>query len=553
MRKYCLILLLFASLGILSGKSYYVKDFVSTIDVNLDGSLNIEESMSYNFEGGPFRWVNRDVKAPRNGFITLETAYVDGKEISLGDEAGEITVKRSDHLKTKFNLANISDQVMRFTLKYKVFNALEQKGKKAVLNWLPLPDRYNFLIKKGKVTLNFPAQIPMYDIVSFLDEVEGVTYEEVDNSLVCSFQNLKGKSFKVKSNLPLEAMTLKSYTSPNKEASLIERYPHYGGYITFYKYLIAGVILFLMYVIFVLIKRYNLQIKNLPKITKLPSQKHPALVARILQVGSEDINLIPVLMHMAIKQLIAFTQITNKKGKAIKDYYVDIASDLSQADELDLAYLHFLKKEEMRKKKRIELKSLVSNSYRYKKDLLGVLSKKFEETGFVDVQRKKKYYKKIISFFILLILGVISTILGAIFFTKGYALAPIPAFIIISYWVYMMLHLDDKSILSPIGLSRWEEWKAFKKYIAKALKNKAQELNPHDSEKLFPYILVMGYGQQYLRYFKKKNIDLNFPNLGEIADDMEALNTLITVVVVTSATSGGSAGATSGGGGAGAG
>jgi len=63
----------------------------------------------------------------------------------------------------------------------------------------------------------------------------------------------------------------------------------------------------------------------------------------------------------------------------------------------------------------------------------------------------------------------------------------------------------------------------------------------------------MGYGQQYLRYFKKKNIDLNFPNLGEIADDMEALNTLITVVVVTSATSGGSAGATSGGGGGGAG
>jgi Ca2+/Na+ antiporter len=551
MRKYYLILLFLGTIGLLIGKSYYVKDFISNIDVNLDGSLNIEESMSYQFDKNPFRWVNRDVRSPRKGFILLEEALIDGKLLKMGSGPGTISLKKSDHLKVKFNLANISDQLVKFTLKYKVYNALVTKGEKAVLAWTPLPDRYKFQIIKGKVIINFPDQIPVSKIVKFLEEVDGVTYKEEGNSLICSFKNLSGESFEIESNLPLDEMQLITYPSPQKSSSLEDSYPNYSSYISLYKFLILGLILFLIYVIFVLIIRYDKQIKKLPKITKLPSHKHPSLVARLLQVGSDDLNLIPVLMHMAIKQLIVFTQMTNKKGKAIKDYYVDIASDLTKADDFDLAYLDLLKKHEERKKKRIELKSLVTNSYKYKKDVLKVINEKFDETGFVDIQKKKKYYQKVIFFFILLIIGVVASILGAIFFTKGFALAPIPAFIIMSYWVYMMLHLDDKVILSSLGYSKWEEWKAFRNYISKALRNKADDLDPNDSELVFPYILIMGYGQQYLRYFKKKNIELNFPNLGEIADDIESLNTLITVVVVTSATSGGG-GATSGGGGGGA-
>lgn len=549
MRKYYLIILFIAVFSLLLGKSYHVRDFNSTIDVNIDGTLNIEESMSYQLTGGPFRWVSRDVRAPKRGFILLEEAFIDGKNTRRGSQANTISIKNSNHLKVKFNLADISDQLVKFTLKYKVYNAFVTKGEKAVLEWTPLPDRYKFLIEKGRVTFRFPATIPISNIVNFLDEVEGVTYQEEDNSLICSFKNLKGKSFEVVSNLPKEEMQLKEFVSPNKEPSLSEKFPHYNSYIRLYKYLILALILFLIYVIFILIIRYDKQIKNLPEISKLPSQKHPALVARVLQVGSDDLNLIPVLMHMAIKQLISFTQVTNKKGKPIKDYYVDISSNISNADDIDRAYLELLRKEEARKKKRIELKSLVSNSYRYKKEVLKVLNAKFDETGFVDVGKKKKYYKKVIFFFVLLILGVVSSILGGIFFTKGIAVAPIPAFVIMAYWVYMMLHLDDKVILSPLGYKKWQEWKAFRNYINKALKNKAEELDPHDSEDLFPYILIMGFGQQYLRYFKKKNIELNFPNLGEIADDIEALNTLITVVVVTSATSGGTSAASGGGGG----
>lgn len=552
MRRISLILVFFTTLCTLFGKTYFVKEFVSTINVNKDGTLDIEENMLYHFEGGPFNWVKRDVRAPRNGFILLNEALTDGEKVLIGEEGGILNPKISANLNVKFDLKRIYDQAMRFTLKYKVYNVFEVKNKKAVMNWNPMPDKYDFLIKSGKVIFNFPQDIPMFDIVTFLDNSKNIEYEEEGNSLICTFSNLKGKSFNIKVNMPLEAMSLIHYTSPKKDSDFFDEFPNLIQYARIYKLLIWGVVLFLIVVIYLLIRRYNIQMRNLPKITKLPSHKHPALVARLLQVGSDDINLIPVLMHMAIKKLISFTQITNKKGKQIRDYYIDIADDLSIADDFDLAYLELLRKEEKRRNQRIELKALATNSYRHKKDLLKLINEKFNETGLVDINEKKRYYTRVIVFFIILILGVITTITGAMFFTKGYALAPIPAFVIISYWIYMMLHLDDKSILSPSGLTKWKEWKAFRKYITKAMQGKEEELNPNDAEELFPYVLIMGYGQQYLRYFKKRNIELNFPNLGEIADDIEALNTLITVVVVTSITSGGSAGVSGGGGGGGA-
>lgn len=551
MRKYCLILIFFATFGVLTAKTFFVKEFISTINVNRDGTLDIEESMLYHFDGGPFKGVSRDVRAPRKGFITLNKALQDGKLIPQGKSAGSVSLRKSDNLRAKFNLDSISDEAIRFTLNYKVFNALKANHKKAVFAWTPMPDKYSFLIKSGKITINYPAHIPPFEIVTFLEEVKNVEYEEVGNSLICTFKNLKGKSFEIKSDLPLEAMNLQTYPVPPKGAELFEQYPHLESYAKIYKILIMAVILFLLMVIFILIRRYNLQIKDLPTITTLPSHKHPALVARILQVGSDDIVLIPVLMHMAIKNLILFTQMTNKRGKKIKDYYIDIATDIKSADDFDLGYLELIKKEEERRKKRVELKSLVNNSYRHKKELLKILNKKFEGTGFVEIGKKKRYYKKVIFFFVMLTVTVVATILGGILFAKGYALSPIPAFFLAIYWIYMMLDLDDKVILSSAGLTKWKEWRAFRKFIEKSLHKKQEVLNPNDGEELFPYILIMGYGEEYLHYFKKKKIELNFPNLGEIANDIESLNTLITVVVATSAVSGSASNGASGGGGGG--
>lgn len=552
MRKIIFFILFISMISSLLSKSYYVNEYVSNIDVNVDGSLDIVETMQYVFEEGSFSWVNREINAPKNGFIILESAFIDGSEVAIGDSTGSLRLKAKDNFEAKFLLDNVSQTTMTFRLHYRVFNAFSEKGEKAVLDWIPLPENYNFVIKKGRVRIDYPDNIPMYDIISFLDSGKEWNFTEEGHSLVCTFSNIKNKSFEVKSTIPLALMQLKEYQSPFSDIDLLVIHPHLKPYISLYKALMIALAIFLLVIICILITRYNRVIKNLPKLNHLPSHKHPILVARLLQVGSDDVNIIPVLMYMAIKGIVKFTQKTDSNGKLVNDFYVDINKDLSQADDYDQAYLSLIEKEEQRREKRVELKSLLNNSYRYKKNLLKFISVKFYETGLVDPIKKKKNMISVIRFFFLLIIGVVLLILGVVFFVRGHALAPLPAFIVVGCWIYRMLSLDDKNILTEKGLEKWKEWKAYKRYLGACLQGKNDELDPYDAEEIFPYALLMGYGQQYLRYFKKRNINLNFPSLGEVAKDIETLNTLITVVVISTAV-GGSAGTTGGGGGAGAG
>lgn len=548
MRKYYLILLFIITLGYVTAKTFDVTEFSSIIDINHDGTLEVEENFLYNFKGGPFRWVSRDVRAPNNGFIVLQEALIDGESIQKGNGAGMISVKHAPNLDVKFNFNGVHNQETKFTLKYKVFNAIKPNNTKAVFKWSPLPDEYEFIIRTGKVVVNYPTNIPLYEIVSFLEESKAIIYEESGNSLICSFNNLKGKTFKIKSNLPLAAMSLETFPLPKLEPELYEKYPELKSWAVAYKIMLFLVLAFLITVIIILIIRNTKAIKELPEVKRIPSKKHPALVARLIHVGSDDINLIPVLMHMAFKKLIFFTQMTNKKGKTIRDFYVDISQNLDLADDFDHGYLELLRKESERTKGRIELKSLVTNAYRHKKDLLKLLNEKFIETGFVDVKQKKIYFVKLTLFFVSLIVWAALGILGSILFTKGIAWAPLPAFLVVTYWIHLMLHLDDKAVLSEKGFIRWREWKAFKSHISKELFSRRGNLDPIHAEGQFPYILIMGYGQQYLRHFQRRNIVLDFPNLGEVADVIDSLNTLITVVAVTSANTSRLSGGVGGGG-----
>lgn len=534
MRKYYLILLFIITLGSLTAKSVEVKEFSSTININHDGTFEVEENFLYSFIGGPFKSVSRDVRAPSKGFIEFQEALIDGEPIQEGSGVGMIRVRKKLNLDAKFSLDDFRDQTANFTLKYKVYNGIKQNNTKAVFKWTPLPEEYEYIIRKGRVIVNYPTDIPMYNIVHFLDDYKGITYEESGNSFVCSFKNMKSKTFRIKSNLPVTAMSLRTYKIPKLKRDFYVSHPELRNWAILYRVLIFLVVAFLITVIIILILRTNKVVKELPKVTRLPSKKHPALVARLIHVGSDDINLIPVLMHMAFKNLLTFTRMTNVKGKTIRDYYIDIADNVEQADDFDKAYLELLRKEQERTGKRIELKALATNAFRYKKDLLKLLNQKFIETGFVNLEERKKYRVKLTLFFVSLIVWASLGILGSILFSQGVGWAPLPTFFVVTYWIYLMLQLDDRAVLSEKGFERWREWKAFKNHIWHELSSKRGNLDPIRAEMQFPYILIMGWGQRYLRHFRNRNIDIDFPNLGEVSEVIDSLNTMTTVVAVTS-------------------
>ncbi|OQY39074.1 MAG: hypothetical protein B6226_02595 [Candidatus Cloacimonetes bacterium 4572_65] len=557
MKKYIIIFIcLLISLQIVA-KSFYVEEFKSDIFIQEDGSLKVEESFLYKLEGGPFNWIKRDVGNNNSSFIVFDNALINGVVAPFGGGPGEVSVRRTKRLDVKLQLDKLYDTDVKFELAYSVYNAFETNKSKAILTWIPTLKSYNFLIKKGEVSVHYPESIQQKDVVNFYKERDNLTIYEEDNLVKYKFKNYDGESFKLVMHFPREKMNIVNYQLPQHlERGIVYTSPKMKKFGQFYKYILIGALLYLLYMIHVLVMKAVKTSNELTNVDTLPNSLHPALIARIIQIGANDINLIPVLMQMAIKKIISFEQMVDKKGKLKKDYWINLEGDVKAETELDVAYYALLLKEQARISKRLELKALVQNSYRHKKELLKLLNNKFDALGYIDKDKKRKHTWTVVAFLVLFILTFATTIVGFKLFSIGNLYFPIVPVIMGISWLTMFRYLDEKVMLTLVGKQEWLNWISYKKYLDSVLRKGKGELNHNRAEAVFPYILLLGYGQVYLKYFKKKNIELDFPNLGAVADDIEALNTLVSIVVITTASAGGVAtggGAAGGGGGGGAG
>ncbi len=553
MKHKILLLLLLLILGPCFAKQYYIDNLESDIYINIDGSMRVYEKLSYVFESGSFRYISRDVSAPRDGFNLLEEVKVDGQVIPFHDNSEEIEYRRSPHLKVKYHFDAISKAKKEFELTYFVGNALKINHDQAILDWRIFRNKKNNIVRNGIVRVHIPEGIDFDEIVSYCNSEDGVTTIERDSTVTFTFNDYKKKSLSIEIHMPAKYFKTVKYPMPISLMKMYQIDPDMRRYSKQYFNVLYFLLAYLAFIIYYISRHAYIRSKSMPEITNLPNNEHPSLVARLLLLGSNEINLIPVLMQMAIKKIITFTQMEKANGKKIKNYWIDINEDASNIDVFDKVYLEALKKEGARKNKRIELKALINSSSRYKKEITAVIKAEFDKRAYIDPQKKKSFNIALTIFFLLLFSLVASLIAGLAMFSPDRLLAPLPALIIAFAWITSFLYLDEYKILTPAGQAEWSSWKAYKKYISKKINNKKSDLSPENAEKIFPYLLLMGLGQPYFNYFKKKGVTLDFPNLGEIAQDMEAINALLTVVVVTniSATSGGVSGG--GGGGTGAG
>jgi hypothetical protein len=377
MKRTLFTIIMLVLIGLVSGKSYYVSNFTSDIYVNDDGSLNVHETFDYVLEGGPFRWVRREVVAPNKGFNLLKKCKIDGEEVPITGQVGGISYKRSKRLDVKYHMNKVYDRNVKFEVEYYVGNAIKQLGGKAVLDWKLLRRKQDFLIQKGLVRVHIPKHIDMFDVVNFSDDRKGIYVEEKGHVVEHAFTNFKKKNLRILIHLPLEEISLIKQPLPRALKSQSQLDPQMKKYSRGYAIAVVVLVLYMFVLIIFLITKSYKNSKNLPQLTQLPEKLNPALVARIRQLGANELNLIPVLMQMAIKKLITFTQKEKANGKKVKDYWVDINEDTSHADKFDQAYLELLRAEEKRKNKRIELKTLINNSYRYNKMVKPFLKEEF--------------------------------------------------------------------------------------------------------------------------------------------------------------------------------
>ena len=104
----------------LAQKEYKAQRFDVEVDVGPDGALLVTETVVFDFAGGPFSQVFRELPGEKVDRVEVVSATLDGVALDRGDEAGQVEVSGGTPIEVVWHLPPTSDKTYTFTLTYRV-------------------------------------------------------------------------------------------------------------------------------------------------------------------------------------------------------------------------------------------------------------------------------------------------------------------------------------------------------------------------------------------------------------------------------------------------
>lgn len=161
LRLWALLALLLGAATPAGAKDYAAERFDATLLLHPEGTLDITETITFRFVGGPFRRVFRALPVARNDRIEILEILLDGVPVPHGEASGQAEISGARSPKITWRLPPFSDQTHRFTVRYRVEGALYRKGRLDRLDWPVLPDEYDYPIEDGSVVVRYPPHWPL--------------------------------------------------------------------------------------------------------------------------------------------------------------------------------------------------------------------------------------------------------------------------------------------------------------------------------------------------------------------------------------------------------
>ena len=151
-----LILTAFAVNPVLAAKDYRAERFDVQFDLQPDGSALVTETVVFRFEGGPFTYAFREIDPTETDGVTFIEASMDGMEMPLGTQAGQVEVTGSDPLTVKWHFAPTSDATHEFVVRYRV-DGVVRKLDTDTIRWRAIPQEHAYPIERSAITLAYPV------------------------------------------------------------------------------------------------------------------------------------------------------------------------------------------------------------------------------------------------------------------------------------------------------------------------------------------------------------------------------------------------------------
>ena len=557
-------------------KEYVWSRFDSAVAVHQDGILQVEETLSLRYTGGPWTFAFRDL--PQRRLDTLDVlevrdaeqvyTYTDDQESS---EPYTYSVFYNDgDLRIRWVYPPTSDTERTFTISYRVEGAVRQNEGLHEIWWSFVPPQRDVAVERARATLNLPPAVPAESINVTTPDVAG-TIEQSGSRISATTTNVApGAEFTLRASFPDEYIV----SAPPAWQQAIEAQELYNRTtrprVNSLASAAAAACAVLLLLVFGRWVRNNRDPKpqgfHARQLPTVPDDLPPALAGKLINQSNAQLFLATIFDLAQRGYLVLQEAVTKRKNTFVLQRTPQSTADLQP---FEANVLHSVFGDDTSVPLRSHNKAFIKGATQLGK----WAEQELIVRGLLDAAALKRQKRGVLTGSLLLLLGGISFFIS-MFFAGQYSwwLIAIPlVFVIVGViWLATAYALRGTT---PSGANHVARWKAFQRYL------KDMRLPPEQRfDQLLPYATAIADPQKLTKTYSQSDAYVPvwfYPHLHTSADSagftpqhgganlllqdfqqnfISALSSASTSATSASSSGGaGGGGGASGGGGAGAG
>ncbi len=511
--------LLFTPGNALVAKDYYAEQFDVSMIARPDGSLLVTETVVFQFVGGPFTYVFRELPTEYTDGITLINASMDDVEFAVGEGTGRLEVKGKDPIRVTWYFTPVSDSTHTFILSYRVLGVTQVEDKYDLLRWNAVPFKHDYPIQAGTVRITYPKR-------SKLAENPTATPKNVKVETSASQVEFRVKGLKEDKGLQVSLRFIRN--------SLISELPVWQKHrvattqaiyrilpwalAVFALLLIAGIgFLFFYWEQNASIDRGQGSSPGTgARPVSPPSDLAPAFAGILAANNARPswANALATLLDLARRGIVSIEEISNKKWFQRHDFKIhlqDQPQDLRSHERGLLKILFITKRRPLTSIKVSELHTTLPSRF---KDFSDPLKQEMEAAGLLSGIRQAKGNRLLFAGSALLVAGLVAFILSLVLGSASIsaenwtpldlaaiALGMASGAILIGLSVIVVASLY--SPLTEKGLQEAWNWRAYSEYLKDVTREREPVSRPDLFETALPYAASFGLAESWSRFFQK--------------------------------------------------
>lgn len=481
-------------------KSYHATRFDVTVQVENGGSLLVTETVVFEFIGGPFTFVFREIPLDHTDGITDIVASIDGRPIPAGTAPGQLEVSNQNPLHLTWHFEPISNSSHTFGLTYRVLGVVRQSETADLLQWQALPDDYDYAIDHSTVHFTYPAGAELIAPPQLLAGSGQLGQE--DGAVIVTTEQLAANAPLV---IALSFRPGQLISQPPRWQFEEQQWANLGPL-----WLAGAIILFItgLVVLFSYERTIHPPSSTIPagSVTTPPDSLPAALAGLLNNSGGKPTwnNALATLFELAGRGILFISEASDQKWYQGRDYLIKQVNDPAGLQPHQQGLLDMLfetKSGRVRQIKMSELSTRMTGKQWQK--FTNPLEADLENSGLIHPGRKQARLKMIV-------MGVMICLFGLASFFLAITLAPSfgqwPLSIGISLILLGFITLGVGSnlpILSDQGQKIAKQWREFANHLKQISKDK-QPIPPDLFESYLPIIASYNLLNPWLKHFKKE-------------------------------------------------